>query len=814
MNAVIVFVVLVVTAWILAYRRAPMAVWVVAFGLATALMGRAADGPLAGTFVAVAAVVVVVLVAAAIPPVRRALIVRPVFGFFRRVLPSVSRTEQEALDAGSVWFDGEIFSGAPDFRRLLALDTRTVTDEEQAFIDGPVETLCAMLDEWDIAERRRDLSPEVWDFIKTSGLLGMIIPTRYGGLGFSARAHSEVVMKIASRSATAAVSVMVPNSLGPAELLLEYGTKAQREHYLPRLARGEEIPCFALTSPHAGSDAASIPDYGIVCRETVDGEPTLGIRLNWDKRYITLAPIATLLGLAFRLEDPDGLIGDERDVGITLALIPADHPGVEIGARHFPAGQAFQNGPTRGRDVFVPMSFVIGGQERCGQGWKMLMNCLAAGRSISLPGMSIAALKTATRTSGAYAAVREQFGMPIARFEGIQEPLARLSGQTYVVDAARTLTAAAVDAGEAPAVLSALLKYQATERMRRGVNDAMDIHGGRAICDGPSNYLLGAYKAVPVAITVEGANILTRSLIAFGQGAVRAHPWLLAEIAAAQTADPERGLEAFDHAFSGHVGYAVQNVARALFKNLTLGIIGDDPSVGISNYWFGQLSRASANFCVLADVALVTYGGALKRKEFVSGRFADALGELYLMSAALKRFEDDGRPHADEPIVEYVLKTGTHAFYTHLAAILDNLPSATGAFLLKRLIFPYGFRVKPPSDRLIGRVADLATRRSATRDRLTGGIYLPSDPDDLTGRLETALELTERAAEPWRRVRRWLKGRPVRLGDDTYLDEAVEEGLVTREEAEGIRRRNAALEPVVAVDEFAPGELTRNAADT
>src|SRR5262249_33370435 len=497
-------------------------------------------------------------------------ITRPILSWYRKVLPPISPTERDAIAAGTVWWDAELFSGKPHWEKLRTFAAPHLTPEEQAFLDGPVEKLCAMLSDWEI--RRNGVLPEhVWSFIRDNGFMGMIIPKERGGLGFSALMHSAVVMKVASRSPAAAVTVMVPNSLGPAELLMRYGTDAQRDYYLPRLARGEEIPCFALTAPEAGSDAASIPAKGVVCYGEHPGKRVLGMRVTWNKRYITLAPVATILGLAFRLYDPEHLLSDKDDIGITLALVPTNTPGVEIGRRHFPAGQAFQNGPTQGRDVFIPMDYVIGGQAQVGHGWRMLMDCLAAGRAISLPALGTGAAMFCARFAGAYARIRRQFGLPIGRFEGIETPLARIAGYAYSLEAARRLTASSLDHGEQPSVLSAILKYHATERMRIALNDALDIHGGRAICDGPRNYLFGVYMSVPVAITVEGANILTRSLMIFGQGAIRCHPYLLKEMESANLPDPDESLRAFDKALFAHVRSATSNIMRSLVHNVTFG---------------------------------------------------------------------------------------------------------------------------------------------------------------------------------------------------------------------------------------------------
>src|SRR5574340_585978 len=556
---------------VLAFFRASITSWMLAMMVivpVVAIQSRISDTALQAVYVALFLFIVLF----GIPVVRRTLVSGTVLKIFRKILPQISATEQEAIDAGTVWWDGELFSGRPDWDKLLAFPKCGLSTAEQAFLDNEVEQLCAMLDDWDITHKRADLPPEVWQFMKIKGFFGMIIPKRYGGLEFSAQAHSAVIGKLSSRSGTAAVTVMVPNSLGPAELLLHYGTNEQKEQYLHRLARGLEVPCFALTGPLAGSDAGAIPDYGVVCHGEFAGQQNvLGVRLTWEKRYITLAPVATLLGLAFKLYDPDHLLGGESDCGITLALIPAGTPGVQIGRRHFPLNSAFLNGPTQGRDVFIPMNYIIGGTSRVGQGWRMLMECLAAGRSISLPASSTGGMKLAARTSGAYSRVRKQFKVPIGKFEGVEEPLARIGAHTYMIDAASRFTALAVDLGQKPSVISAVIKYHSTERCRIVINDAMDVHGGKAICLGPDNYLGRFYQQMPVAITVEGANILTRTLMIFGQGAIRSHPYVLKEIAATQDHDHKRALRQFDEALFGHISFALSNTARSFIYGQTGG---------------------------------------------------------------------------------------------------------------------------------------------------------------------------------------------------------------------------------------------------
>ena len=542
-----------------------------------------------------------------IPVWRRALLSDRVLALFRRVLPSMSQTERDALEAGTVWWDGELFSGRPDWNRLLKFPVPHLSSEEQAFLDGPAEELCRMLDDWHITEERHDLPPEVWQFIKDNGFFGMIIPKQYGGLEFSALAHSSVVMKLSTRSITAAVTVMVPNSLGPGELLLHYGTDQQKDHYLPRLARGEEIPCFALTGPEAGSDASSMPDRGVVCRDTFNGREVLGIRLNWEKRYITLGPVATILGLAFKLSDPDHLLGDEEEIGITLALIPTDTKGVWIGNRHAPLSQAFQNGPNRGKDVFIPMEWVIGGVEQVGNGWRMLMESLAAGRSISLPALSTGGGKLASRATGAYARIRKQFKTPIGRFEGVEEALSRIAGYTYQMDAVRTMTAGAVDLGEKPSVISAIAKYNLTSLMRQVVTDAMDVQGGSGICMGPANLIGRVYQAIPISITVEGANILTRSLITFGQGAIRCHPHVFSEMQAVADPDRQQGSINFDRAFIAHAGFTISNAVRSMWLGLTGARLVLKFGDAVTRRYYQRLTRMSAAFALVTDVCMLRH---------------------------------------------------------------------------------------------------------------------------------------------------------------------------------------------------------------
>jgi acyl-CoA dehydrogenase len=737
---------------------------------------------------------------------RRDVITKPIFSWARGVLPSMSATEREALEAGDVWWDAELFTGNPDWAKLSDHPPAVLTAEERAFLNGPVDTLCAMLDDWKINWEWRDLPREVWDFIKREKFFGMIIPKDYGGLGFSPYAHSEVVRKLSSRSIAAAVTVMVPNSLGPGELLMRFGTTEQQQKWLPRLADGRDIPCFGLTSPEAGSDAAAMVDTGIICKGEFEGQEVIGLKLNWHKRYITLGPVATLLGLAFKAYDPDHLIGQQDELGISVVLIPTHLPGVTIGHRHLPSMQVFQNGPNWGKDVFIPLDYIIGGKQRLGQGWQMLMTALAAGRGISLPSLSAAGAAVAARTTGAYARIREQFNIPIGKFEGIEEPLARIAATAYLLDAARRLTCAALNAGYHPAVISGIMKLQATERMRIAIDDAMDIHAGKAVIDGPQNYLGNIYRAVPVGITVEGANILTRNLIVFGQGAIRAHPFLLQEMNALDDSDRTTGLDAFDTAFWKHVGHSVTTLFRALGRGWTFGAFAPAPEAGEATQYYRQLSRYSAGFALCADMALLTLGGALKRKEMLSARFGDILSELYLLSAALRRWQDEGRQAADLPLLEWCMASGFKTIENRFAEILANLPNRFVAGILKFVVQPFGARVLGPSDRVVHQCAELLLAPSAARDRLTPDLAAVDD-DGPVARLEKAFLLVTAAEDASKKLR------AAKLRD---RDEAVKKGVITQGEADKLAAAQEAAAKVIEVDDFAPQELSpiyKNPAD-
>jgi len=798
MAIVIEFLVVLAVVWSLAARQAPAWAWSGAIALYLLIW----PGIHNITAWALAPVWLVFLPAAVllgIPSVRRTVISNPFMDMFRRMMPSVSDTEREALEAGSAWWEAELFSGQPNWDTLLDYAAPALSKEEQAFIDGPVNELCRIINDWEITEHLHDLPEPVWDFLKQQRFFGMIIPKQYGGLEFSAYGHSSVVMKIASRSISAAVTAMVPNSLGPAQLLLHYGTEEQKQYYLPRLARGEEIPCFALTGPEAGSDAAAMPDTGVVCRQQIKGEERLGIRLNWEKRYITLGPVATVLGLAFKLYDPDHLLGPREELGITLALIPTDTPGVEIGKRHFPLNQAFMNGPNRGHDVFIPMDWVIGGQARIGEGWRMLMECLADGRSISLPALGTGGGKLASRTAGAYAAVRKQFKTPIGRFEGIAEALGRIAGNTYAMDAARGLTTLAVDNGEKPSVASAIAKYHLTERGRRVMDDAMDIHGGRGICMGPRNYLGRFYQSIPISITVEGANILTRSLIIFGQGAIRCHPYLLKEMDAAQNHD----LASFDEALFGHIKLLLSNLARAVFHSLTRARFARTPVNREEASYYRQLTRMSAMFAVSAEAALLTLGGALKRKESLSGRLGDVLSQLYIASAALKRFADQGRQPADRPLLEWAVRDALYEAQQKLFEVYANLPNRPLGRMLKWMLFPYGASYRAPDDALLQRAASVILRWGSARERLTEGLFIPEDEHESLAQLETAFEKVAAAQAILSHLRKAMRSGQLASGDPEHcLVEAVSAGVIDEREAAQVRAAVAARQKVIGVDEF------------
>ena len=747
-------------------------------------------------------------------PLRRALISRSVFKTYKRILPQMSDTEREALEAGTVWWDGELFRGNPDWRKLLAYPVPKLTAEEQSFMDDEAEQACALVDDWQVTSELYDLPPQAWQFIKDKGFLGMIIPRKYGGLEFSAYAHSQIVTKLSTRCSALSVSVMVPNSLGPAELLLHYGTEAQKNHYLPRLAKGLEIPAFALTSPWAGSDAASIPDVGIVCKGIWQGKEMIGMRVTWDKRYITLGPVCTILGLAFHLFDPDGLLGGKKHIGITCALVPRDTPGAEIGRRHFPLNAMFMNGPTHGKDVFMPLDYIIGGPAMVGQGWRMLMECLAAGRSISLPSSNAGMAQLTARTVGAYARVRSQFKTAIGRFEGVEEPLTRIGAYTYMMDAVRKMTAGAIDLGEKPSVVSAIAKYHVTERARQVVNDGMDIVGGKGICLGPSNFIGRAYQQIPIGITVEGANILTRSMILFGQGAIRCHPYVLKEMKSAFNADGAQGLRDFDEALFGHVGFTVRHGVGALWKGLTGShfVSVPDNVAPETRRYYQQLTRFSAAFAFLADISMLVMGGELKRREKLSARLGDILSMLYLCSATLKRYESEGRQQADAPLMHWAMWDAMYQAQMAFDGVIANFPVRWIGRFLYRIVFPLGHPYDVPSDRIGHKVAKLLIEPSASRDRLTAEAYIPKTESEAVGALELALVATIEAEPIEARIRAAEKSGALANNPDANVRDlahaAFAAGIVSAAEYAVLKRRNELRDIVIHVDDF-PHDLGR-----
>ncbi|SAL66954.1 Acyl-CoA dehydrogenase [Caballeronia peredens] len=793
----------------LAFLQAPALAWLAAIAI------WVAAGPVIGVTSApgvtvLAIVFVLPAFVLAVKPLRRALIGRRVFAVFRKILPEMSSTERDAIEAGTVWWDAELFSGRPRWDTLLAHGAPELTPEERSFIDHECARLCELSNDWDTTAIWQDLSPQAWAYIKEHGFLGMIIPRQYGGRAFSAYAHSQVIMKLATHSSAAAVSVMVPNSLGPAELLLHYGTEEQKNHYLPRLARGDEIPCFALTSPYAGSDAAAIPDVGVVCRGMHEGRETLGFRVTWKKRYITLGPIATVLGLAFRALDPDRLLRDDAAPGITCALIPTNHPGVHIGRRHWPLNAVFQNGPNWGTDVFIPMDWVIGGRAQVGRGWRMLMECLAAGRAISLPSSNVGMAKLAVRGTGAYAAARRQFRTSIGRFEGIQEALGRMGGNLYVMDAARRLSAQAVDLGEKPSVISAIAKYHITERARSVINDAMDVVAGKGICMGPSNFLARAYQQMPISITVEGANILTRCLIIFGQGAIRCHPYVLKEMAATREPDHARALRDFDDAFFGHASFLAANAVRSVvyaFGGTALTRKPARADARLARY-YRAATRLSSAFALFADVSMLALGGELKRRERLSARLGDILSQLYLLSATLKRFEDDGRPASDLPLVCWGAEDALYRARVAFEGLLANYPNRAAAAFLRAIAFPFGLPHAPTADALASDVAMLMQTPGDARERLVAGSHVSGFDHDPIARGEKLLALTPAVAALEARLREAVKaGRSAPLPQspdeiDTWAEAAAARGLIDENERALLAEWAAHAREAVKVDDF------------
>ena len=793
----------------LAYQRIDLRTSTIAAGIAVAAYVLFGDGYFLWKLIMMAAFGCMVV--PHIIEFRREKLTKPLLTMYRKMLPSMSDTEREALEAGNVGWDGELFSGMPQWDRLLSYPAPKLSDEEQAFLDGPCEELCRMLDDWAVCHELMDLPKEAWEFIIEKRFFAMIIPKQYGGLEFSAYANAVVISKLASRSTTASSTIGVPNSLGPAELLLHYGTQEQKQRYLPGLADGSEIPCFALTSPQAGSDAAALIDSGVVCKGQWNGKTVTGIRLNWDKRYITLAPVATVLGLAFKLYDPEHLIGDQDECGITAALVPTDTPGVEVGRRHYPLTIAFQNGPTSGKDVFVPIDSIIGGPKMAGKGWKMLVELLSVGRAITLPSTSSGGGQAASYATAAYATIRKQFNTSIANFEGVGEALTRIAGHTYIMNAAVAVTAGAIDQGEKPAVPSAILKYHCTEMGRKVANDAMDVHGGKGVMLGPKNYLGRTFMATPIAITVEGANILTRSLIIYGQGAIRCHPFVLRELNAAGDEDQDRGLIEFDDALFGHIGYAISNMARSFFLALTHAKFSRVPLNTPTRRYYQNINRYSANFALASDFAMLTLGGALKKRELLSARLGDVLSSMYLASTVLKHFEDQGRRATDLPLVEWSVRTLMYQAQESLHSFLRNFPNRWVAGILRFFIFPRGRTYSAPSDEISAKVVELITTPGEARDRLCQLAYTTLEPGNPLGLLQEALELTIEFDPIERRLR---QARKEGLLSSDYLGKQIEEAekaqVISKAEARNMRAYHEKVLALLAVDDFDSSELTRS----
>lgn len=802
LQAVLIFAIIVYTGILLA-RQASISVCAISCSLLTALV--LCYGTPTLSIKILMGVINIILVLAAIKPIRRASLSKYLFKIISKSMPTMSSTEREALEAGTVSWEGELFSGRPNFSLLRKTPVVSLTQEEKAFMDGPVNTLCAMLDDWDITHNRTDLSPEVWQFIKENRFLGLIIPKRYGGLEFSATAQMSILVKIYGRSITAATTVSVPNSLGPAELLLKYGTEEQKNYYLPRLADGREIPCFALTGPNAGSDAASIPDKGIVCLSEFKGEQVLGIRLNWNKRYITLCPVATVIGLAFRMFDPEHLLGKGEDIGITCALIPADTRGVIKGRRHFPLNIGFLNGPTQGNDVFIPMEYLIGGEEMAGHGWRMLMECLSAGRAISLPSSASGGAQAVALASGAYSKIRKQFNQSIGKFEGIEEPLARIAANTYIIDASLTMAAAAIDQGAKPSVAGAILKYHTTERARQVAYDGMDIHGGKGICLGPNNYLGRGYQGTPIGITVEGANILTRSLIIFGQGALRCHPYVFKELESVRNND----LVTFDKIFFGHVGFVIANFTKSLIFSWTDALMTKAPSSRVKRY-YQLIHQYSTYLAFLADFSMLILGENLKRKEKLSARLGDMLSYLYMVSAVLKRFYEDEEPQADLPLVQWSCQQLLHECETAMHGVITNFPLPWARGILRFILKPLGNKRNKPNDHLGHQLACILIVPNETRSRLTRLVYHEANEYCPLGRLEEAFQKICAVEELEKKVVKATKDHVLKsLTFMEQITEALHCGILTSVEAKQLEEAELARQAIIKVDDFADEELRR-----
>jgi alkylation response protein AidB-like acyl-CoA dehydrogenase len=787
----------------LTYVRVPVLVWTIVIGLTLLLMSI--FGHTHFVFLAVSWILYLAAAGFAnLTNLRQRYFTKPLVAILEKQMPPISDTEREAIEAGNVWWEKDLFSGRPHWKQFLSTPQPTLTAEEQSFLDNQVETLCTMLNDWEIVNTERNLPDEVWEYLKKERFFGMVIPKTFGGLGFSALAHSTIVVKIATRSVSAAVNTMVPNSLGPGELLLHYGTTQQKNYYLPRLAQGLEIPCFALTGPEAGSDAGAITDTGVICRGEYDGKETICIRLSWDKRYITLAPVSTLLGIAFRLYDPDHLLGNKEELGITLCLVPTSHPGVEIGNRHFPLQLAFMNGPTRGKDVFIPLDWIIGGVSMAGQGWRMLMECLSIGRSISLPALSTACGKVAYRTTGAYARLRRQFNTSIANFEGVEEALGNIGGLTYLTEACRIMTAGAVDLKIKPAIASAIAKYHMTEMSRKIIAHSMDIHAGHGIQAGPRNFLANLHMAIPVSITVEGANILTRNLIIFGQGAIRCHPYILKEINLFSAPESEEKIQKLDRLLLSHIGYMLSNLVRTLWGGLTGGLLIPVPVGGPVAGCYRQVTRMSSALALLSDISMMILGGALKRKERISARLGDMLSQLYLASAVLKYFNDHGKPASDVDYVKWSVEMCLYETQVACEELLNNFPMKWVGKILHWIIFPYGRSYKKPSDILYHKIVKTMLTPSALRDRLTQHCFIGKRDNDPVLRLDTALMQMQTVEPLWKKLQKGIREGivPKRADFCDQVKSALKAGIITEEEANALNEFSNLHKEVIKVNEF------------
>ncbi len=794
------------TIGICAYFRFSRVVWISVIAALLVLLSFYSQTWLARTWLTVGwGLFLTVAIAVTVTPIRCRVLVQPIFKLFKKLLPPIGETERIAIEEGDTWWEADLFSGQPNWQKLRRFQTPTLTKEEQSFLDNQTETLCKMLDDWKITHYQFDLPQEIWNYIKQEKFWGLVTPKNEGGLGFSPLAHSTIVTKIASRSVTAAVTVMVPNSLGPAELLHYYGTEEQKKRYVQGLAEGKEIPCFGLTAPEAGSDAASMIDHGVVCKGQFEGKEVLGIKLTWNKRYITLAPIATVLGIAFKLSDPDELLKKGKNLGITLCLLPTSHPGVVVGERHYPLTMPFMNGTTHGTDVFIPIDYVIGGKDMVGQGWRMLMECLSIGRAISLPAMATATGMLSYRMTGAYAFIRKQFKLPIGKFEGVEEALARIGGYSYLLESCRMLTMTACNQNLKPAIISAISKYHMTEMARKVINDAMDVHGGKAIQMGPENYLANAYISMPIGITVEGANILTRNLIIFGQGVMRCHPYLRHEIDAVTASETQQGLKTFDALFMKHLGFALSNGVRTKWMGLTGGhlilINGFGKSI---NRLVKQLTRMSSALAFTTELMFLILGGNLKRRERISARLGDVLSYLYLASSVLKFYVDHGKQEQDLPYVKWSLQTCLYEIQQAFQGIFSNLSNKWLGCFLYRAIFPWNGTYKKPSDQLDHQIAKHMMTTSELRDRLTRYCFIGDAEKDATAKKEKTFVYALQADAIQRKLKEaFERGEiPKQASQEQQLELALKTGLFTYDDVAILEQAEKLIAKAIQVDAF------------